>query len=379
MTLDTVSRAADLQENSMTTSAENQFTTIRSDASAEPVPLWQSLLERDFVPDWIVRRGIRSLLRRRLNEQSAPSEEVQVSRHLELIRELRRGPIAIHTAEANEQHYEVPSRFFELVLGGALKYSCAYYDEETSSLSDAERRMLELTVSRAQLTDGQQILELGCGWGSLTLHMASRFRNARIVAVSNSASQCAYVMEQAASRGLTNVEVVTADMNEFDTDELFDRVVSVEMFEHMRNYARLLEKISGWLVPEGKLFVHVFSHVRFAYPFEIRDESDWMARYFFTGGVMPSDDLLLHFQDHLAIRDRWRIDGTHYQRTAEDWLRNVDANREEILSIFAEVYGRNHALRWLVRWRIFFMACAELFGHESGRQWIVSHYLFHRH
>jgi cyclopropane-fatty-acyl-phospholipid synthase len=360
------------------TSSTEQISSLRSAATSERVPFWQSLLERDLIPDWVIRRGIRTLLRARLTEETKATEEAQGATLQRLVAELKASPIAINTTDANAQHYEVPARFFELVLGEHLKYSSAYYTASTHSLSDAELAMLELTTSRARLQDGQRILELGCGWRSLTLYMADKLPNATIVAVSNSSSQREHIMARAKARGLTNVSVITADMNDFQAEGTFDRVVSVEMFEHMRNYERLLEKVSQWLAPGGKLFVHIFSHIRFAYPFEVRDETDWMARYFFTGGIMPSDDLLLHFPRHLAIRDRWRVDGTHYQNTSEDWLKNVDANREEILDIFAQVYGRENAVKWLVRWRLFFMACAELFGYENGRQWIVSHYLFEK-
>ncbi len=361
-----------------TPSMHEPISSLRAAASRESVPFWQTLLEKNVIPDLLIRRGIRSLVKSRLTEETKVNEEAQAMALLGLIGELKRSPIAINTTDANAQHYEVPARFFELVLGEYLKYSSAYYTANARSLSDAERTMLELTATRAQLRNGQRILELGCGWGSLTLFMAERFPGSEIVAVSNSASQREHIMARAKSKGLTNVSVITADMNDFVAEGLFDRVVSVEMFEHMRNYAALLQRVASWLVPSGKLFVHIFSHIRFSYPFEIRDETDWMARYFFTGGIMPSDDLLLHFQDHLSIRERWRVDGTHYQRTSEDWLANVDANRDEILDIFSQVYGQENALKWLVRWRLFFMACAELFGFDHGRQWIVSHYLFEK-
>ncbi|MGK2858225.1 MAG: SAM-dependent methyltransferase [Thermoanaerobaculia bacterium] len=354
------------------------MSSLRATASSEPVPFSQSILERDLVPDALIRVAIRRLLRERLREETEPTEEMQGERLAKLVAVLKESPIAINTADANAQHYEVPARFFELVLGDHLKYSSAYYPSAAASLSEAEKAMLELTIERAGLRDGERILELGCGWGSLTLFMAERFPNATIVAVSNSASQREHIERRAASRGLDNVTIRTCDMNEFAPGETFDRVVSVEMFEHMRNYRELLSRISSWLVPGGTLFVHIFSHVRFAYPYDVRDASDWMARYFFTGGIMPSDDLLLHFQDHLRIRERWRVDGTHYQRTSEDWLTRLDAHRDEILKIFASVYGAENALKWLVRWRCFFLACAELFGYDRGKQWMVSHYRFEK-
>ena len=259
-----------------------------------------------------------------------------------------------------------------------MKYSCALWPGAVAELAEAEAAMLDLTCRRAHLEDGQDVLELGCGWGSLSLHMAARYPNSRILSVSNSRSQKEFIVAEAARRGLANLEIVTADMNDFDTERRFDRIVSVEMFEHMRNYGELLRRISSWSRPEALLFVHVFAHSRFAYPFEVRDASDWMAQHFFTGGLMPSDDLLLHFQNHFLIRERWRVSGMHYQKTAEAWLDRLDRNRDQVLSLLVRVHGRDEALRWLVRWRVFFMACAELFGYAGGQEWIVSHYLFER-
>jgi cyclopropane-fatty-acyl-phospholipid synthase len=333
-------------------------------------------IERDLVPDWIIRLGIRRLLATRLREESVGGPEAQAERLMQFVEQLRRSPVAIRTDAANAQHYEVPAEFFRYVLGPQMKYSCALWDGETGELGDAEVAMLDLTCRRARLEDGQDVLELGCGWGSLSLYIASRFPNSRFLAVSNSHSQKRYIDGEATRRGLANLEVVTADMNEFEPGRQFDRVVSVEMFEHMRNYEALLRRISAWSRPEALLFVHVFAHCRFAYPFEVRGPADWMAQHFFTGGIMPSDDLLLHFQDRFRIRERWRVSGVHYQKTAEDWLARLDGHRDQVLTLFGALYGKDEALRWWVRWRVFFMACAELFGYARGEEWLVSHYLF---
>lgn len=332
--------------------------------------------ERGWLPDAAIRLGIRRLLKQRLAEVCAGTGEAIASRTEAMRAALCDGPIAVKTSDANRQHYEVPAGFYEKALGGRLKYSGCYWPAGVRNLDEAEQAALDLVCERAQLADGMDVLELGCGWGSLTLWMAERYPGARITAVSNSASQRAFIMARAQQRGLTNIEVVTANINDFETDKRFDRAVSVEMFEHMANHRELMRRVSVWLKPEGKLFVHVFSHRRAAYRFEEVGQSNWMGRHFFTGGIMPSHDYLPGFDEHLSAEADWFQDGTHYQRTAEAWLSNTDAHRDAILPLFRETYGRANAAVWLQRWRIFFMACAELWGYDDGQQWGVSHYRF---
>ena len=335
------------------------------------------LCERGLIPDTVARFGMRRLMRERLKTETVDAGEGQWERYRHRLQQLRDSAVAVHTDAANSQHYEVPATFFETVLGDHLKYSACHWSPGTANLSEAEAQMLALSCERADLKDGQRVLELGCGWGSLTLWIAQHYPNSRITAMSNSASQREHILERAASHGLTNVEVITCDVNAFETEQRFDRVVSVEMFEHVRNYEVLMRRIAGWLVEGGALFVHIFCHRELMYPFEEHDESDWMSRHFFTGGLMPAEDTLLRFQGALAIEEQWRVSGTHYERTANAWLENIDARRAQVLPVLEAAYGGD-AARWLQRWRMFFMACAELFGYDNGREWMVAHYRFRR-
>jgi cyclopropane-fatty-acyl-phospholipid synthase len=323
----------------------------------------ERVVESGLVPEPVLRAGIRAICALRLRQERGRDERA-------LVAELRGADVAIETAAANAQHYEVPAAFFERVLGPHLKYSGCYWPDGTRTLADAEAEMLALTAERAGLADGQNVLDLGCGWGSLALWAAARYPASRITAVSNSRTQRAFIAAAAAARGLGNLRVITADVRVLELPAAsFDRVVSVEMFEHMRNYALLLRRIAGWLRPGGALFVHVFAHARHAYPFEDRGASDWMAREFFTGGLMPSARLLHHFQDDLRIAREWQLDGTHYARTAEAWHANLLAHEPELTALLGD-------RRRFQRWRVFFLACAEMFRYSRGREWMVAHYLW---
>ncbi len=334
--------------------------------------------EKGWVPDTLIRFGIRRLCEERLKDEKNLLQQSGQGFRQERFENLRSSPIAVDTDAANEQHYEVPADFYRFVLGRHLKYSACWWDDATQTLDDAEQAMLEVYAERAELQDGQRVLDLGCGWGSFSLWAAPRFPNSRFTAVSNSASQREFIEESARQRGIDNLEVITCDVNRLSFDEPFDRIVSVEMLEHVRNYDALFGRIRSWLADDGKLFVHIFCHRDLVYPFETDGDKNWMGRYFFTGGLMPSIDTFSQVQNHLKIEAEWPVNGQHYEKTAEAWLDNLDQNREMVEAVFARTYGDEEAKLWIQRWRMFFMACAELFGYRDGNEWLVCHYRFTR-
>lgn len=334
------------------------------------------LAEKGLIPDPLLRIGIRRLLAKRLEDCRTSTAESESDFYTQFVQHMKQAPLALHTSDANSQHYEIPTAFFKTCLGPRMKYSSCYFKTPDTTLGQAEEAMLTLTCERAQIFDGAEILELGCGWGSLSLWMAEKYPKARITAVSNSASQKSYIDSVAQSKGFKNLQIVTCDMNEFSTDQTFDRVVSVEMFEHMRNYRLLFERISSWLNDSGKLFFHIFCHAQFTYPFETEGEDDWMGKNFFTGGIMPSYSLPLAFQEHLQIERQWKVDGTHYAQTSEEWLKALDRNTKQALTVFSQNGAPDKPDVMVNRWRIFFLSCAELFRYNEGREWFVGHYLF---
>jgi cyclopropane-fatty-acyl-phospholipid synthase len=337
-----------------------------------------NLSERGLMPDAVIRKGIRQLCQQRLNEINANDCEASGMRRELFFQNMATAQIAPLPEMANAQHYEVAAEFFNLVLGSNRKYSSCYWPTGVQNLNSAEEIALSETCLHADLKDHQAILELGCGWGSLSLWMAKSYPNSQITSVSNSQSQRKFIMAEAAKRGLNNLQVITCDMNHFVIDQTFDRIVSVEMFEHMRNYEVLFEKINRWLNPQGKFFMHIFCHRAIPYAFEVQGDDDWMSQYFFSGGFMPSDDTPSRFQKHLKLSKQWRWDGSHYEKTANAWLNNMDNHKEALTPILQACYGLDNTEIWRQRWRIFFMACAELFGFNHGQEWWVSHYLFEK-
>ena len=331
-------------------------------------------VEKGMVPEFLVRMGIRNFIKQR-------KEEIKMDYNFHrqgILEKLESTPIAVHTDKANEQHYEVPSEFFNLVLGKNLKYSCALYENGITDLNEAETKMLELYCERAKIVDGMEILELGCGWGSLTLFLASKFPNSKITAISNSRGQREFITQSATTRGLTNLEIITTDINDFSNNKQYDRIVSIEMFEHMRNYKSLFALMNGWLKDDGKVFIHIFCHHSATYFYETEGDDNWMGRYFFTGGIMPSFDLFERVQDSLKLKEKWKVSGLNYQETSEQWFRNMDIHKEKIMPILVKTYGQKDAKRWFIRWKLFFAACAELFGHQNGQEWFVGHFLFEK-
>jgi cyclopropane-fatty-acyl-phospholipid synthase len=335
-----------------------------------------SWTESGLVPDTVIRAGIRRLLESKRKEIHSGDVEFAANALNRFVAMMNASPVALVPDLANEQHYEVPAEFFTHVMGEHMKYSCCYWPNDVKNLSEAETAALEITVRRAEIKDGMRVLDLGCGWGSLSLWIAEHFPNAAVTSVSNSSSQREFILAQAADRGIDNIDVISCDMNDFTTDKCFDRVVSVEMFEHMRNYRELFSRISDWLLPDGKFFMHIFCHRTTPYEYIDNGPSDWMSRHFFSGGIMPSADLPLRFPEHLNIDKRWHWNGQHYAKTCNAWLRKMDASEESIRPVLAACYGEENTSLWWQRWRIFFMACAELFDYDEGNEWYVGHYLF---
>jgi len=331
--------------------------------------------ETGLVPDRVIRHGIRRLLERKLGEIHAEDIELSATIKTAFVEMMNDSPVAPAPHLANEQHYEVPAAFFEQVLGARNKYSCCYWPEGIETLDDAEAASLRKTIERAGIADGMQVLDLGCGWGSLSLWVAGQFPNASVTSVTNSQRQHDFIVAAAERRGLANIRTLVADMNDFSTAKKFDRIVSLEMFEHMRNYAELFSRISNWLAPDGRFFMHIFCHRTTPYEYIDKSPSDWMSRHFFSGGIMPSADLPFYFANDLIVEKRWHWSGKHYARTLRAWLDRMDERKEAIMPILAETYGEDAADRWWMRWRIFFMACEELFAYKGGQEWFVGHYL----
>jgi len=332
--------------------------------------------EKGLIPDFLISYGIRRLLKKRLKKENNYYNNNKTDYlKLQIEKLTKLDNLAINTTQANDQHYEVPARFYELTLGKHLKYSSSFYNSKKDSLSTAEENMLELYCKRGEFKDGQDILELGCGWGSLTLYLAKKYPNSTITSISNSNSQREYINLQAEKRGLKNITVKTININEFEINKKFDRIISIEMFEHIRNYPELFNKLTNWLNDTGKIFIHIFCHKFLCYPFEDETKDDWMARNFFTGGMMPSFDLFPNCTDNLKLEKSWKVSGTNYSLTSNDWYKKTKENKKEIIELFNQDSNKNGTIEYN-KWKIFYLACRELFGYKNGSEWIVGHYLF---
>ncbi len=339
--------------------------------------LIDTLIGSGRLPDFVIRLGIKFLNKRRLQEHYSLSSEIRHEKLKEFMLQLKTGPISVNTKTTNAQHYELPTEFFKIVLGPKLKYSCSYFNSKKDTLAEADENMLNIYLQRAKIKNSDEILELGCGWGSLTVYMATQFPKSKITAISNSSVQKKYIDQLLKKRKIKNVNVITSDFNDFSTQKKFDKVVSIEMFEHIRNYEKAFQKVHSFLKKGGQCFIHIFAHREIAYPFEVKDDSDWMSKYFFTGGTMPSNHLFTYFCHPLKINDHWVVNGKQYTYTADKWLENMDANKERVLKIFQDVYEDEYKI-WYQYWRIFFMSVAELFGYKNGNEWVINHYLFEK-
>jgi cyclopropane-fatty-acyl-phospholipid synthase len=344
---------------------------------------YDKLLEKGLIPEFLLRLIIRLHLEYRLSQQPDTVEEIQ--KHLNMfIEKMEKNPITIEIKKANEQHYEIPTRFFQQILGGRLKYSCGYWDnipsykDLPSNLDKSEEDMLFITCKRAQIEDGQRILELGCGWGSLLFFILENYEVSEYVAITNSKSQKQYIETLAEKRNINNLRVIKSDVSQINTEGEFDRIVSIEMFEHVRNYRKLLAKLSQILKKEGKLFIHIFTDKNYPYFYELDSTSGWMAKYFFRGGIMPSANLLFYFSDNFSVEKVWRVNGLNYKLTLDAWLRKMKNNKKTVFPILEDTYGKKNAKKWWHYWNTFFISCSEAFGIHNGNQRFVSHYLLNK-
>ena len=324
------------------------------------------LAESGFIPDALIKIAARYISNKRISKSSIDYDKP------EIISALSKGVVAEKTSDANKQHYEVPPEYFYHVLGTNLKYSCSLFDN-VNLLDEAETSMLELYIERANIKDGHKILDLGCGWGSFSLYIAKKYPNTNITSVSNSSDQITYIKNEAQKRGLPNIKAYRMDVNSLELNTQFDRIISIEMFEHLRNYKLILSSLNNLLKPDGRLFIHIFCHKKLTYFYEMKNNFDWMTKYFFQGGIMPSKDIFEYFDDELEIINQWDINGNHYSKTCKAWLNNHYINRKKILDVFQKHYDKPKI--WFNRWRIFFLSCEAFFALNNGKEYFVSHYL----